>query len=45
MGLPEEQYTYGLPLTLTHEGVGIVHALGTAVTEFAVGDAVAVYGP
>ena len=25
MGLPEDQYTYGLPLTLGHEGTGIVH--------------------
>src|SRR5918998_292934 len=36
MDLPEEQYAYGLPLTLGHEGAGVVDALG---------DGVAVYGP
>ncbi|WP_150306852.1 NAD(P)-dependent alcohol dehydrogenase [Planctomonas psychrotolerans] len=45
MGLPEDQYIYGLPLTLGHEGTGIVHALGDGVQHLAVGDAVAVYGP
>lgn len=45
MSLPEEQYVYGLPLTLGHEGAGIVHAVGAGVTEVAVGDSVAVYGP
>jgi len=34
-----------LPLTLGHEGVGIVHERGAGVTEFAVGDSVAIYGP
>lgn len=34
-----------LPLTLGHEGAGTVHTLGEGVTEFAVGDSVAVYGP
>ena len=28
MDLPEDQYTYGLPLTLGHEGVGVVDMLG-----------------
>ena len=45
MGLPEEQYTYGLPLTLGHEGAGIVEELGEGVEHLSVGDAVAVYGP
>jgi propanol-preferring alcohol dehydrogenase len=45
MGLPAEQYAYGLPLTLGHEGVGVVDALGTGVTGVAEGDPVAVYGP
>lgn len=45
MGLPEEAYVYGLPLTLGHEGAGIVAELGEGVTNLAVGDAVAVYGP
>ncbi|MFV0373601.1 NAD(P)-dependent alcohol dehydrogenase [Microbacterium sp.] len=48
MSLPEEVYRgagYPLPLTLGHEGAGTVAELGEGVTEFAVGDAVAVYGP
>lgn len=45
MGLPEEQYTYGLPLTLGHEGAGVVAELGDGVTGVEVGDSVAVYGP
>ncbi|MGY1709063.1 NAD(P)-dependent alcohol dehydrogenase [Geodermatophilus sp. SYSU D00758] len=45
MGLPAEQYGYGLPLTLGHEGAGVVDALGEGVTGVAVGEPVAVYGP
>ncbi|RBY91060.1 NAD(P)-dependent alcohol dehydrogenase [Blastococcus sp. TF02A-30] len=45
MGLPEEQYGYGLPLTLGHEGAGVVDALGDGVTGVEVGEPVAVYGP
>lgn len=45
MGLPEDQYIYGLPLTLGHEGVGIVARLGEGVRGVEVGDHVAVYGP
>ncbi len=46
MSIPEDQYFLGtLPLTLGHEGVGIVDELGEGVTTVAVGDAVAVYGP
>lgn len=45
MGLPAEGYTFGLPLTLGHEGAGIVEELGAGVTSVAVGDSVAVYGP
>lgn len=45
MGLTEEQYTYGLPLTLGHEGAGIVDKLGEGVTGLDVGESVAVYGP
>ncbi|MCM6763113.1 NAD(P)-dependent alcohol dehydrogenase [Rathayibacter sp. ZW T2_19] len=45
MGLPEDQYTYGLPLTLGHEGAGVVDELGEGVTGVEVGDPVAVYGP
>jgi propanol-preferring alcohol dehydrogenase len=45
MSLPESQYTFGLPLTLGHEGAGVVAALGEGVEYPAVGDSVAVYGP
>jgi propanol-preferring alcohol dehydrogenase len=45
MSLPAEAYTYGLPLTLGHEGAGIVHQIGAGVTAVQVGDSVAVYGP
>ena len=45
MGLPKEQYVYGLPLTLGHEAVGAVAELGPGVSGVAVGDVVAVYGP
>ncbi|MEE6274549.1 NAD(P)-dependent alcohol dehydrogenase [Georgenia sp. MJ206] len=45
MSLPEEQYIYGLPLTLGHEGAGIVDKLGEGVTGLELGTPVAVYGP
>src|SRR3954454_14346914 len=45
MDLPADKYAYGLPLTLGHEGTGVVDALGDGVTGVAVGDPVAVYGP
>lgn len=49
MGLDEENYVrgfgYPLPMTLGHEGAGIVDKLGAGVTSVAVGDSVAVYGP
>jgi propanol-preferring alcohol dehydrogenase len=45
MSLPAEAYIYGLPLTLGHEGAGIVAALGAGVDGVKEGDAVAVYGP
>lgn len=48
MGLTEEQYAqfgYPLPMTLGHEGAGIVDKVGEGVTSVSVGDAVAVYGP
>ncbi|PYY32648.1 NAD(P)-dependent alcohol dehydrogenase [Curtobacterium sp. MCBD17_030] len=49
MSLPEQAYRdqhYPLPLTLGHEGAGVVHELGEGVdTALQVGDAVAVYGP
>ena len=45
MGLPADQYVYGLPLTLGHEGAGLVAEVGEGVESVAIGDAVAVYGP
>jgi propanol-preferring alcohol dehydrogenase len=48
MGLPAEVFSamgWTTPMTLGHEGAGIVHELGAGVTEFALGDSVAVYGP
>jgi len=48
MSLSKEEYEaggYPLPLTLGHEGAGIVAELGEGVEHLAVGDAVAVYGP
>lgn len=45
MGLPSEQYTFGLPLTLGHEGAGRVSKVGEGVTDCPVGMDVVVYGP
>lgn len=48
MGLPQEVFGamgWSTPMTLGHEGAGIVHELGEGVTEFKVGDSVLVYGP
>ena len=46
MSVPAEQWAFGnLPLTLGHEGVGVVAEVGAGVRSVAVGDAVAVYGP
>ncbi|MEE6282166.1 NAD(P)-dependent alcohol dehydrogenase [Georgenia sunbinii] len=45
MSLPQEQYIYGLPLTLGHEGAGVVDKLGAGVTGVSLGESVAVYGP
>ncbi|MCX5335558.1 MULTISPECIES: NAD(P)-dependent alcohol dehydrogenase [unclassified Streptomyces] len=45
MSWPAEAFPYALPLTLGHEGVGTVAALGAGVTGVREGDSVAVYGP
>ncbi|MBD8465099.1 NAD(P)-dependent alcohol dehydrogenase [Plantibacter sp. CFBP 8798] len=49
MSLPEQDYLeqqYPLPLTLGHEGAGIIESFGEGVeTGLQIGDAVAVYGP
>ncbi|TKJ28347.1 NAD(P)-dependent alcohol dehydrogenase [Blastococcus sp. CCUG 61487] len=42
MSLPEGMYE--LPLTLGHEGAGVVDALGSGVTGVEIGESVAVYG-
>ena len=36
---------YQLPLTLGHEGAGVVEAVGENVNAVSVGDSVVVYGP
>ncbi|WP_326763938.1 NAD(P)-dependent alcohol dehydrogenase [Streptomyces sp. NBC_01591] len=45
MSRPAEQIPFPLPLTLGHEGVGTVAALGDGVSGLSVGESVAVYGP
>ncbi|MEV5609050.1 NAD(P)-dependent alcohol dehydrogenase [Streptomyces sp. NPDC052225] len=45
MSWPAEGFPYELPLTLGHEGVGTVAALGAGVRGLKEGDPVAVYGP
>jgi propanol-preferring alcohol dehydrogenase len=44
MSLPAEEFVTPLPLTLGHEGAGIVARLGREVTGIREGDPVAVYG-
>ncbi|MEU9020249.1 NAD(P)-dependent alcohol dehydrogenase [Actinomadura sp. NPDC048394] len=45
MSWPAEQLGFPLPLTLGHEGAGVVEALGDGVEGVAIGEPVAVYGP
>ena len=46
MSLPQEAYVYGLPLTLGHEGVGVIVDAGAAAkSEVTIGESVMVYGP
>ena len=45
MDLPAEAYTYGLPLTLGHEGAGVVDKLGDGVEGIELGGSYAIYGP
>ena len=45
MSLPAAFFTMPLPLTLGHEGAGVVAALGDGVRGLSIGDSVAVYGP
>jgi propanol-preferring alcohol dehydrogenase len=44
MSLPAEKFSFELPLTLGHEGAGIVAGLGAAASGIKEGDPVAVYG-
>ncbi|MEY9872925.1 propanol-preferring alcohol dehydrogenase [Streptacidiphilus sp. MAP12-33] len=44
MSWPAEALPFRLPLTLGHEGAGVVAALGAGVTGVSVGESVAVYG-
>ncbi|SDP96122.1 alcohol dehydrogenase, propanol-preferring [Actinopolyspora xinjiangensis] len=45
MSWPEEEFPYSLPLTLGHEGIGTVSALGPGDHSCAEGERMAVYGP
>ncbi|MFG2629498.1 NAD(P)-dependent alcohol dehydrogenase [Streptomyces sp. NPDC048473] len=45
MSRPAERIPFPLPLTLGHEGVGTVAALGDGVSGLSTGESVAVYGP
>lgn len=46
MSTPADQYVFApLPLTLGHEGAGVVEELGPGTTGIEVGQAVLVYGP
>ena len=45
MSLPDDQYVYGRPQTLGHEGAGVVDMLGDGVEHLELGTSVAVYGP
>ena len=45
MSLPAEGFAYPLPLTLGHEGAGVVAAVGDGVAGLEIGVSVAVYGP
>ncbi|NLU70614.1 NAD(P)-dependent alcohol dehydrogenase [Streptomyces sp. HNM0574] len=45
MEMTADQLSFPLPLTLGHEGVGTVAALGPGASGVSVGDSVAVYGP
>lgn len=45
MAMGADEITFPLPLTLGHEGIGTVAALGDGATGVEVGESVAVYGP
>ncbi|QUD82852.1 NAD(P)-dependent alcohol dehydrogenase [Gordonia polyisoprenivorans] len=45
LNMPAENFPYPLPMTLGHEGVGVVAEVGQGVSSVTEGTAVAVYGP
>lgn len=45
MSWPPDQFPWPLPLTLGHEGAGVVEALGDGISHLSIGESVAVYGP
>ncbi|MDL9935978.1 NAD(P)-dependent alcohol dehydrogenase [Gordonia sp. ABSL1-1] len=45
LNLPPDNFAYPLPMTLGHEGAGVVAETGSGVSGVSDGDAVAVYGP
>src|SRR5690606_22600370 len=45
MGWDAADFPYQLPLTLGHEGAGVVEAVGEDVHAVSAGDSVIVYGP
>ncbi|MGC4935337.1 NAD(P)-dependent alcohol dehydrogenase [Gordonia sp. DT30] len=45
LNLPPDKFEFPLPMTLGHEGVGVVAELGQGVSSIDEGAAVAVYGP
>ncbi|MEE4024849.1 NAD(P)-dependent alcohol dehydrogenase [Gordonia sp. PKS22-38] len=45
LNTPADNFPYPLPMTLGHEGVGVVEQTGSGVDSISEGTAVAVYGP
>ena len=45
LNAPEGAFPYPLPMTLGHEGVGVIAELGQGVSTVSEGTAVAIYGP
>ncbi|GAC50056.1 NAD(P)-dependent alcohol dehydrogenase [Gordonia aichiensis] len=45
LNMPAESFPYPLPMTLGHEGVGVIAELGQGVSTVSEGTSVAIYGP
>lgn len=45
LNMPADAFPYPLPMTLGHEGVGVIAGVGSGVTSVSEGTPVAVYGP